>query len=196
MGEQTDKEYAERVRELFEQEDAYARERLSEGLTNDPVDTIYEMVTAPDNVSKSMRTVAYDEQGLQHFIDPRWDSLHLGIRTSDVGADGTANMVLFQAWTKEVKRDPPTMKPTKTYYEDQTHVTWARIFVEADRDFDTGEGLREHVQSQMAYCEELDDDRYFELRPRLVGRTVDDGPWGDDITKDWIKDKINGMGDL
>lgn len=195
MGEQTDgREYEENVRALFATEDRERRERLSEGMMDDPVDTIYEMITEPDSVSRTMRTVAYDDEGLHHFIDPRYRALYLGIRTSPVGEDGTANFVLFQAWNKEVKRDPPAMKKTKTWWEEQTHATWARVFLEADRDFTDGEQLREHVRSQMEYCEELDDDRYFELQPRLVGRTVDDGPWGDDITTDWIKGKIDTGG--
>lgn len=162
---------------------------MAEKLT---VTEIYEMVRVPDTVPRSEQTIEYDDDGLLYFIDPRSRALYIGVRTSPVAADGTADMVLFQAWNKEVKRDPPTMKPTKTWYEEQTHVTWARIFVEADQQFTKTKGLRPHIKSQMEYCDELDDDRYCELNPRRVGRYVDDGPWGDDISEDWIEDKLNG----
>lgn len=163
-------------------------------MESDPMMAIRDLVTNPQSVGDSMRLVEYDDEGLSFFVDPKVKSLVVGIRDGHVGNDGTADFVVFLSWNKMVKRDPPSMKKTKSWREEQTHVTWARVFLEADRTFEDVRQLRDHLSSQQEYCGELNDDWYTGLNRRLIGRRADDGPYGDDITMDWIADKLDGGG--
>lgn len=125
---------------------------------------------------------------LESIVDVRYDSVWVFDRTSDVNENGEADFVVFCGWTKEDKVDPPTMKPTETTYTERTYATWGSLFLDVTRDWTGMEGgeMRDAIRSQIDYCAELD--HYTELNTRSIGKQVNDGPFGDELSVDWVED--------
>lgn len=146
-------------------------------------------------VEESDRQINLDEDGrIESFVDPRMQMAHpvfVGVRTSDVGEDGTADFTIFCGWIREEKiggRSGRAMKPTKERTTERVNATWGEIFLDTEIECNGIEKFRDHVRSQIDYCANLDG--YTEFNTRSIGRKVTDGSSFDDITVEWVSDKL------
>jgi hypothetical protein len=165
-------------------------------------ETVYEIISNPDEqqyndifdpitretVESDNQIILDDDGCLESIVDIRYDSVWVFDRISGVNDDGMADFIVFCGWNKDVKSDPPTMKPTKTEWVERTHATWGSLFLDTTRDWASMEksNLRDAIRSQLEYCSELD--HYTELNTRSIGRTVNDGPFGDELSVEWVDD--------
>jgi hypothetical protein len=168
-------------------------------------ETIYEIISNPDEkqyndihdpitketIESDNQIVLDDDGRLESIVDVRYGSVWVFDRISSVNEDGMADFIAFCGWNKETKSDPPTMKPTKKTYVERTYATWGSLFLDVTRDWvsmDRDE-VRSAVRSQLEYCGELD--QYTELNTRSIGSQVNDGPFGDELSVEWVDDWMN-----